>query len=200
MAQAHAKQRDPPRGSHLHRGDRDARRDGLAGPGRDHDARQPVVRQALAGARVARQRLQRVTVEGVVAHHPQRGAGHLERLHEVEGEAVVVVDDHDHAVTPARRTSSPRAFVAPVAAAATTARRGWPPPCARSPRTRSRGRRQRDPVALMDFVAAIGPRPEYAPSAISWRCSKAMSGHRRRHLVAFRSHWFCPENAAKGRS
>ena len=62
---------------------------GSPGPGRDHDAAQ--VLRGIVG-----QGLDAGPIDGVVADDPHVGPRGLERLDEVEREAVVVVDDEDH--------------------------------------------------------------------------------------------------------
>ena len=66
---------------------------GLPGPGE-----MTIPRSADAG--VGREGLDAGAIDGVVAQDAHIGARRLERLYEVEGERVVVVDDEDHAVPP----------------------------------------------------------------------------------------------------
>ena len=55
---------------------------------------------AQVGAGIVGQRLDAGPVDRVVADDAHLGPGRLERLDEVEGEAVVVVDDEDHGRSP----------------------------------------------------------------------------------------------------
>ena len=77
---------------------------GSPGPGRDDDAAQ--VRGRIVG-----QRLDAGPVDRVVADDADVRAGGLERLDEVEGERVVVVDDEDHSRPPAAPLSAAPAAV-----------------------------------------------------------------------------------------
>ena len=100
--QAHAEQRDPPVGGDLDGGHADAGVVRVARPRRDDDA-------AQVGGRIVGQRLEIGSIDRVVAHDAHVRAGRLQRLHEVEGEAVVVVDDEDHALPPVVRVAAPAA-------------------------------------------------------------------------------------------
>ena len=106
MPEAHAEQRDLALAGDADGVHRDAGVVGVARAGRDDDAVQ-------VGRLVGGQRLDPRPVDGVVADDPHVGARGLERLHEVERELVVVVDDEDHAGAPAarrgaRRSAAPR--------------------------------------------------------------------------------------------
>ena len=91
--EAHAEQREAALGGDRDALDRDAGVVGVARPGRDDDPAQ--VRRRVVGELADRR-----TVHGVVADDPDPGAGGLQCLHEIEGEAVVVVDDQDHGRAP----------------------------------------------------------------------------------------------------
>ena len=78
MAEAHAEHRDPAHGG-AHQIDADAGAVWIARPGRQHDA-----------VGIQRQRL--IHRDGVVAPHLGLGAEFAKIMHQVVGEAVVIVD------------------------------------------------------------------------------------------------------------
>ena len=96
-AQADAQERDPPLGREADRLDRDAGvRPGRTGPGEMTIPRRSAAGSSASASSPARSIASLRTTR-------TSAPGGLERLDEVEGEAVVVVDDEDHRRAPGRR-------------------------------------------------------------------------------------------------
>ena len=107
--------------------------------------------------RIVGERLDAGPVDGVVAHDPDVGPRGLERLDEVEREAVVVVDDEDHDDALASRRIDVTATVAVVPASAAGA--------SGTPAARSIARRSAAALWSVSSNSRSGTEPATMPGA-----------------------------------
>src|SRR6185369_5547323 len=135
-------------GGDLDRPDRDPGIVRVARTGRDDDATQ-------ARRRVVGHLGDGTDLDGVVADDMHLGPGRLECLHEVEGEAVVVVDDEDHGWTSISSASSS-------AAAA--------PDASLTPAAISMARRKAAALCSVSSNSRSGTDPATIPAPV-WTCA-----------------------------